>query len=95
MEREEGGEVDDAAPTIRDGGRFVGEHVCANISAEGEYCGEVYLDDLFSHISSASTTFLKMGNTYLVEISIRELMTRMSLLYASTVYEDIDLVPIL
>lgn len=54
MEGEKRREVNYTASALCDGGWFVGEHVGADVAAEGENCCEVYLDDLFHQYESKS-----------------------------------------
>jgi hypothetical protein len=47
LEGEERGEVYNGATAICGGGQRKGKHVRSDGAAEGEYCSEVYLEDLF------------------------------------------------
>lgn len=75
--------------------------MCANVAAEGEYCREVDLDDLFSLdfsfciLLNNSWRVVKIGEeTNLIPIVVWKLRTWMSSLDPSTVYQNSDLVPI-
>jgi hypothetical protein len=78
--------------------------VCADVAAEGEDCGEVYLEDLLQPIESAPlslenrTRRLKVGDramgAYLIPIIIRKLRTRMPPLNPRTIDKNIDLMSV-
>jgi hypothetical protein len=71
--------------------------VCADVAAEGKNCGEVYLEDLSFQPSAPSlppSLYRIGGMAHLVPVIIRKLRRGVPSLNTSTVYEDIDLMPI-
>jgi hypothetical protein len=60
LEREERGEVNDGTAAVGDRGEGEGEHVCTNVTAESEDCGEVYLENLSSQLL-VFFSFQKLG----------------------------------
>ena len=80
--------------------------MCANVTAEGEDCGEVYLEDLFqpSQHHPYISNFVIWGigirkvegkRKHLIPIIIRKLRTRMPPLNPCTIDKNIDLMSIL